>query len=454
MPLNIGASIYDLGISQGWIPKGTSVSKSFDIRKRKWDELRTKGLVANEEYRGSEIQNPNLIRALSTPTITPSQFTSSGGVSYGANSQPVSFPATKVSTAVNPQTSLTTQQLIDQTKAMLAQTQAEGSKPFAGSSYDIPLNPTPVTVNEIQNDTDNKNAVPQQFKNVIPEQKQMSAEELLAAVRAKPGVQLAEQAAGLDKESIARQIEAAKAKTAQKSAESGTAFSPAFHDQPLAALDAEKVAKDLNVDISVARIITSAMQDEQNAQLKEATAAQKAIEAYYKTQGKQINPMTGLLEDIPPTAAELRAEETAVRSEERLALSEEAALRAERSLAITEARFAQQGEIDESEIDALANTYNRNKVVSEIPSNVRGEVLVRAKEIATEDLNADIQEGIGTRNITPEELIPQLQAQYPEFSSKEITDAVNQLLPTIQKSQEEEEESFWKRLWGGVKSKF
>ena len=400
MPTN-NYSIVDYLSSQGQ-------PTDFESRKRKYEG------IYGGEYRGTAEQNVQFLKGLQTPASVP-----------------------QISTAVSPQTSLTADQLIAQSKAMLAQTAAEGSKPFFGSSYDVP----PITAQQIQGQAQNQAAVPQQFTGVIPPQKQMTAVETLAAVRQQPGVQLAEKAAGLDKESIARQIAAAKGTTAQKAAASGVVFSPAFYDQPLAALDAEKVAKDLNVDISVARIITSAMQEEQNAQLKEATAGQKAIEAYYKTQGKQINPMTGALEDIPMTEAEKRAET-------KLTLSEEAGRRAQEGLNLTLQKFAQQGEIDESEIDSLANLYNKNKVITEIPSALRGQVITRAKEIATEDLNSDIQEGIGTRNLTPEVLIPQLQSQYPEFSPKEITDTVNRLLPTIQKSQVTETKSFWQRLFG------
>ena len=95
---------------------------------------------------------------------------------------------------------------------------------------------------------------------------------------------------------------------------------------------------------------------------------------------------------------------------------------------------------DEDEIDSYARRLNSGELkISNIPANVRGQVLTRAKDFAVEDLSEDIAIG-NSQGLTREQLIDQLGPAYSEFSKQEIRDKVYEQIPDRPSGDEQPEE--------------
>jgi len=333
MALNINTSIVDFA-------KSKNIDSSFEGRKRLYERI---GLNKDlGDYRGSEQQNVQFLKTLqSRPELL---------------SQSTTIPV------------IPTQEVI---KGL------------------------PKTQDQLQSEAQAAAAIPQQFKNLIPPAQPLTPEEILAKVRQGADVQFAEAGAEQSKNVLASQTQGEKTRLENTLASRGLYFS-GRRETGLQALDAEQVAKQFNIDLGLAKIVSKALQDEQTTQLKEATTQQKAVEGYLKTQGLQLNPLTGEVEFIPQTSTEKRAEATSARAEAQLKLSEErfatseqraqdtalraeaAAARANRSLALSEARFVSEEQRREMAIaDDTQSVVDGLIGLADVPSDRRGVVIQR-----------------------------------------------------------------------------
>lgn len=294
-PLNVNTSIVDFLKSRGEDP-------SFEARKKRFESLGLNKSLG--DFRGSAIQNTQLLKALSA-------------------------------------------------------TPAEGGAP-------VP----PLTAGRVADEAAAANAVPPQFKNVIPPAAELTPEEILGRVRQKPGVQFAEKEAELKRQALEGALPGDIETAQQKAAAKGVLSSGRFGEAPIGALTAEQVAKELNVDIDLAKIISKGIEDEV-ADVRKAEDKQAKAEAdFLKSQGLVRNPVTG---EIVPDVSELRAEASADRAAA-------AAERAERSLALSEARFEREEDRRQAAIsDDLQSIFDGIIGIADVPAERRGIVIQEVK---------------------------------------------------------------------------
>src|SRR3990167_3263147 len=183
MAYNPKLSIIDYLSSQG-------KASDFESRKRQYESMGLQNTLGG--YRGSESQNINFLKALQTPTPQPSPV---------AVSQTISQP----STIASQQEQLAS--MLNTLKGMQQQVTPA-------------VKPPPMTAQEIAQTEQQKLAVPQQFRDLIPPtpQVELTAEQILAEARKRPGVQFAEQEATQAKALLGPQAEAEKEKVGQAAA--------------------------------------------------------------------------------------------------------------------------------------------------------------------------------------------------------------------------------------------
>ena len=280
MAYNPKISIVDYLTSQG-------KASDFTSRKRLYESMGLQNTLG--EYRGSDVQNPAFLKALQTPAPQPTQV-----------AQTISQP----SPVAGQQQQLSS--MLQTLKGMQEQVNPA-------------IKPPPLTVGEIAQKQQTELSVPQQFRDLIPPtpQIELTADQILAEARKRPGVQFAEQEAAAQKAALGPAAEAEKERIRQASSERGTTFSPRFFEQPQQKVDAEKISKELNIDMSLARIIANQIEANQQEQqkamagqeavLKKAQEAQKQEEAakvkelkdYYRAIGYIRNPISGEVEKLP-----------------------------------------------------------------------------------------------------------------------------------------------------------
>src|SRR3990167_7119697 len=184
MAYNPKLSIIDYFTSQG-------KASDFESRKRQYESMGLQNTLG--DYRGSESQNINFLKALQTPPPAPSP---------SAVSQTISQPSP---TVVGQQEQLAS--MLNTLKGMQQQVSPA-------------VKPPPMTAQEIAQTEQQKLAVPQQFRDLIPPtpQVELTAEQILAEARKRPGVQFAEQEATQAKALLGPQAEAEKEKVGQAAA--------------------------------------------------------------------------------------------------------------------------------------------------------------------------------------------------------------------------------------------
>lgn len=358
---------------------------SFEARKRRYESLGFNQSLG--DFRGSAQQNTTLLKALSAPQpevppVAPATAQPTPEVpivqqpGQSAENQPV--------TLTNPTTGETriiyNPAFNDDTIKGL---QGQGFQTPEGYAVPKTATDTAKSILEQASAAAQPGAqVQQQFKDVIPPKVQPSAEDILAAVRSKTSTQLEEEAARLAKEDIGRATAGAKSKAEsekqagyEKLQSRGLIRSPGFAGQVSGAaeakvqeIDADKISKELGVDIKLAKIIARGIEQELNDRSKAEADKTKAEDTFLQSQGLIRNPVTG---DIIPRLADIRAEESADRA---MAAAE----RAERSLQLSEARFASEEDRRESAIvDDSQSVLDGIIGIGDVPGERRGVVIQR-----------------------------------------------------------------------------
>lgn len=236
----------------------------------------------------------------------------------------------------------------------------------------------PLTASRIVDEAGAAAAVPPQFNNIVPPKPELSPEDILARVREKPGVQFAEKEAALKRQALEGALPGNIEQAQQKAAASGVLSSGRFGEAPVGALTAEQVAKELNIDMDLAKIITKGIEDEVADTRKAEEKKAKEEADFLKSQGLVRDPSTG---EVVPSIAEKRAAEREERAEASSERAAAAAERAERSLALSEARYLRDEERRELALnDDVQSIFDGIIGIADVPAERRGTVIQKVRE--------------------------------------------------------------------------
>jgi len=206
------------------------------------------------------------------------------------------------------------------------------------------ITPTPLTTEKIAQEQQAGLAVPQQFRDLVPPTPKIepTAEDILSRVRQTPSVQFGEKAAELAKQGVQTAAEQARGGALESLSERGLIRSPGMVSSATEPINAERIAKELNIDLSLAKIVASAIEEDRSSKLKAETEKANQYSAYLKSQGLVLNPLTGQIE---PDKAFQRAEKSAELAENRDARAEQASQLAQEKFDILIKQAAGSGEL-------------------------------------------------------------------------------------------------------------
>ncbi len=201
-------------------------------------------------------------------------------------------------------------------------------KALQSAPMDADITKPPLTAEEMAGQEQQKLAVPQQFRDIVPPTPviEPTADDILSEVRKRPSVQFGEAGAAQAKSTIETAAKSAESSALENLSNRGLIRSPGMVAGAIEPIKAEKIAKDLNIDLSLAKIVASAIEEDSAAKLKAETDRQKSIDAFLETQGLARNPLTGEITKSKKfemqEATQSRAEEASQRAERSLQLAE------------------------------------------------------------------------------------------------------------------------------------
>lgn len=100
---------------------------------------------------------------------------------------------------------------------------------------------------------------------------------------------------------------------------------------------------------------------------------------------------------------------------------------------------------DTDDIDTYAAEYNNKRITAtNIPKEIRGDVLTRAKELLVSSLEDDIKQGAEAA-VSQEDLLGLLTTTYPEFKEAEIKEKISQAYPEA--AEEAEDTGFFNSVY-------